>query len=116
MIMSETALTYLYLTLAIVSEVAATSALKATEQFTKLIPSLIVIMGYVIAFFFLSLTLKNMSTGIAYAIWSGFGIVLVSIAGWIFYGQKLDLPAILGISLIIIGVLIVNIFSKTVSH
>ena len=116
MIMSETALTYLYLTLAIVSEVAATSALKATEQFTKLIPSLIVIMGYVIAFFFLSLTLKNMSTGIAYAIWSGFGIVLVSIAGWIFYEQKLDLPAILGISLIIIGVLIVNIFSKTVSH
>ncbi len=116
MIMSETALTYLYLTLAIVSEVAATSALKATEQFTKLIPSLIVIMGYVIAFFFLSLTLKNMSTGIAYAIWSGFGIVLVSIAGWFFYGQKLDLPAILGISLIIIGVLIVNIFSKTVSH
>ena len=114
--MSETALTYLYLTFAIVSEVAATSALKATEQFTKLIPSLIVIMGYVIAFFFLSLTLKNMSTGIAYAIWSGFGIVLVSIAGWIFYGQKLDLPAILGISLIIIGVLIVNIFSKTVSH
>jgi small multidrug resistance pump len=114
--MSETTLTYLYLTLAIVSEVTATSTLKATEQFTKLMPSLIVIIGYVISFFFLSLTLKNMPTGIAYAIWSGFGIVLVSIAGWFFYGQKLDLPAALGISLIIIGALIVNIFSKTVSH
>ena len=114
--MSETTLTYLYLTLAIVSEVTATSTLKATEQFTKLMPSLIIIIGYVISFFFLSLTLKNMPTGITYAIWSGFGIVLVSIAGWFFYGQKLDLPAVLGISLIIIGALIVNIFSKTVSH
>jgi small multidrug resistance pump len=114
--MSETTLTYLYLTLAIISEVTATSALKATEQFTKLIPSLIVIIGYVISFLFLSLTLKNMHTGIAYAVWSGFGIVLVSIAGWFFYGQKLDLPAVLGISLIIIGALIINISSKTVSH
>lgn len=107
---------FIYLFVAILAEVIATSALKASEQFSKLIPSLIVIAGYVIAFYFLSLTLKTMQVGIAYALWSGVGIVLVSAAGYFLYQQKLDLPAILGIGLIIIGVIVINVFSKSAAH
>lgn len=107
---------FIYLFVAITAEVIATSALKASEQFSKLIPSLIVIAGYMIAFYFLSLTLRTMQVGIAYALWSGVGIVLVSAAGYFLYQQKLDLPAILGISLIIIGVIVINVFSKSASH
>ena len=109
-------MTYLLLFIAICAEVVATSALKASEGFTKLWPSVIVGVGYVIAFYCLSLTLRTMSVGVAYAIWSGVGIVLVAGAGAILYGQKLDLPAIVGLGLIIAGVLVVNLMSSSVSH
>lgn len=109
-------MTYLLLFIAICAEVIATSALKASEGFTKLWPSVIVTIGYVIAFYCLSLTLRTMSVGVAYAIWSGVGIVLVAGAGVILYGQKLDMPAIVGLGLIIAGVLVVNLMSSSVSH
>ncbi len=109
-------MTYLLLFTAIVAEVIATSALKAAEGFTRLVPSIIVVVGYAIAFYCLSLTLKTMPVGIAYAIWSGIGIVLVAGIGAVVYGQKLDLAAIIGLGLIIAGVLVVNLLSKTVSH
>lgn len=107
---------YILLSIAIIAEVVATSALKSVEGFTRIGPSAIVIVGYSVAFYFLSLTLKSIPVGIAYAIWSGMGITLVSIIGYYFYDQKLDLPAILGLALILIGVLVINVFSKTVSH
>ena len=107
---------YLYLGIAIVAEVIATSALKASEGFTRVGPSLVVLLGYGIAFFFLSLTLRTIPTGIAYAIWSGIGIVLISAVGWVWFKQTLDLPAIIGLGLIILGVVVVQVFSKTVSH
>lgn len=108
--------TYLFLGLAIVAEVIATSSLKSSEGFTRLWPSIVTILGYTIAIFLLSLTLKNLPTGIAYAIWSGVGIVLVSAIGWFGYGQKLDTPAMIGLGLIIAGVIVVNVFSKSVAH
>ncbi|RJT45045.1 SMR family transporter [Rahnella woolbedingensis] len=108
--------TYLLLGLAIVAEVIATSCLKSSEGFTRLWPSVITLLGYTIAIFLLSLTLKTLPTGIAYAIWSGVGIVLVSAIGWFGYGQKLDTPAIIGLGLIIAGVIVVNVFSKSVAH
>lgn len=104
---------YLYLLIAILSEVAATSALRASGQFTKLWPSVIVVIGYASAFYFMSLTLKSIPVGIAYAIWSGVGIVLISTTGYFLYKQKLDVPALLGMGLIIAGVLVINIFSKS---
>jgi small multidrug resistance pump len=104
---------YLYLFIAIVSEVIATSSLKAAEGFTKLWPSVLVIAGYASAFYFLSITVKVMPVGITYALWSGVGIVLVTIAGIFLYKQMPDLPAIIGMVLITIGVLVINIFSKT---
>ncbi len=109
-------MTYLYLLIAIVAEVIATSALKAAEGFTRLVPSLIVAVGYGVAFYCLSLVLRTMPVGIAYAIWSGVGIVLVAAIGAVLYGQKLDLAAIIGLGLIIAGVLVVNLLSKSVSH
>ncbi|ALL04564.1 multidrug transporter [Pedobacter sp. PACM 27299] len=107
---------FLYLFIAIIAEVFATSALKASEQFSKPLPSIIVVVGYVLAFYFLSLTLKTIPVGIAYALWSGVGIVLVSAAGYFLYKQTLDLPALLGIGLIIIGVIVINVFSKSAAH
>ena len=107
---------YLYLAAAIVSEVFATSLLKASGEFTRLWPSLGVVLGYVIAFWFLTLTLRVIPVGVAYAIWSGVGIVLVTAAAWIFYGQKLDAPALAGSGLIVAGVLVINLFSKTAAH
>lgn len=107
---------YFYLLIAIISEVIATSALKASEQFTKLTPSIVVIVGYGMAFYMLSLTLKVLPVGITYAIWSGVGIILVSVIGVLFYKQYLDAPAILGMLLIIVGVIVINVFSKSVSH
>lgn len=109
-------MSYLYLTIAIVAEVIATSALKASEGFTNLIPSLIVAVGYGVAFYFLSLVLKTIPVGIAYAIWSGLGIVLISVIGLVLFQQKLDLAAIIGMGLIIAGVLVINLFSSSVSH
>lgn len=109
-------MTYFYLVIAIVAEVIATSFLKSCEGFTRLWPSVVVAVGYVIAFYFLSLTLRSLSVGIVYAIWSGAGIVLVSIIAWIFLGQRLDVPAIIGIALIVAGVAVINLFSKSVAH
>ncbi|AKR55584.1 multidrug transporter [Youhaiella tibetensis] len=107
---------YLFLAIAIVAEVTATSALRASESFTRLGPSLITVVGYAVAFYCLSVTLKTMPVGIAYAIWSGVGIVLISAIGWFIFGQKLDLPAVLGLALIVAGVLVVNLYSKSVGH
>jgi small multidrug resistance pump len=107
---------WLYLAIAIISEITATSSLKASEGFTKLVPSMAVVIGYGLSFYFLSLTLKVIPIGITYAIWAGLGIVLLAIVGWVFYGQKLDTAAIVGIGFILTGVLIMNLFSKTVSH
>ncbi len=107
-------MSYLYLAIAIVSEVIATSALKAAEGFTKPVPSLIVVAGYISAFYFLSLVVKCMQLGVAYAIWCGVGIVLVALTGIFLYKQVPDIPAILGMGLIIAGVIIMNVFSKTV--
>jgi len=107
---------YAYLFAAILCEVVATSALKAAEGFTRLGPSLVVIVGYGLAFYCLSLTLRSIPVGIAYAIWSGVGIVLIALAGWLFYRQPLDGPAILGIALILAGVLVINLFSRTAGH
>ncbi len=108
--------TYLFLGFAIVAEVIATSSLKSSEGFTRLWPAILTVIGYAVAFFFLSLTLKVLPTGIAYAIWSGVGIVLISIVSYLLYGQKLDCAALVGLALIIAGVLVVNVFSKTVTH
>ncbi len=101
------------LLIAVVSEVVGTSALKASQGFTRLVPSLLVIAGYASAFYFLSLTLKSIPIGIAYAIWSGVGIVLVSVAGLVLYRQALDLAAVLGIILIVVGVVLLCLFSKS---
>jgi small multidrug resistance pump len=107
---------WLSLGLAIVAEVIATSALKASDGFSHLWPSVVVIAGYGIAFFCLSLTLRQMPLGIAYAVWSGAGTALIATIGVLVYRQKLDLPAILGISLIVAGVLVLNLFSKSSAH
>jgi small multidrug resistance pump len=107
---------WLYLTLAIIAEVTATSALKASEGFTRLWPSVFVIVGYAVAFYFLSLTLKVIPVGTAYAIWSGLGLVLIVLAGWLIFGQRVDGPAILGFALIIAGVAVINLFSQAAPH
>lgn len=103
----------LALSIAIVAEVIATSTMPKTQQFTQWLPSLVVAVGYGIAFFLLSVVVKNVPVGIVYAIWSGAGIVVVATVGWLFYGQKLDLWGILGIGFIIAGTLILNLLSKT---
>ncbi|MEY2906895.1 MAG: hypothetical protein RLZZ408_1366 [Verrucomicrobiota bacterium] len=108
--------THLILLLAILAEVIATSALKASENFTRPIPSLLLVAGYGTAFFLLSITLKTLPIGVAYAIWSGVGTALVAVVGWLYYRQSLDLPAILGLTLIIAGTLILNLFSKVSTH
>lgn len=107
---------YLLLLLAIVAEVIATSALKAAESFTRPIPSLIVVAGYVVAFTCLAMTLKTLPLGVAYAIWSGVGTALVAVVGWLYYKQELDLGAILGVALIIAGTIVLNLFSKVSAH
>nr|WP_284143625.1 SMR family transporter [Vibrio alginolyticus] len=106
----------LALSIAIVCEVIATSYIPKTEQFTKVMPSTVVLIGYGIAFFLLSVTVQTMPVGVVYAIWSGAGIVLVATVGYFVYGQRLDLPALVGIGFIIAGVLIVNLLSKTLGH
>ena len=107
---------WIFLCLAVVSEVIGTSALKQSEGFTKLWPSLVVLIGFGFAFYFLSITLKVIPIGIAYAIWSGLGIVLISLIGWFWFGQKLDAAAIAGIALIGAGVLVMNLFSNSIAH
>ena len=107
---------WVYLLLAIVSEVVATSALKSSESFSRLWPSVLTVVGYGVAFYLLSLTLREMPVGSAYAIWSGVGIVLVSLAAVVLFGQKLDLPALIGMGLIVAGVIVINVCSKSVVH
>ena len=107
---------WFYLGIAIVAEVIATSALKSAEGFSRLVPSLVVIGGYSLAFFFLSLSLRVVPVGIAYAIWSGIGVVIVGLVAWLVYGQALDVPAIAGMAMILGGVLVINLFSRTAMH
>jgi small multidrug resistance pump len=107
---------YLYLAIAIVSEVVGTAALKASHEFTRLVPSLIVVVGYATAFYFLTLTLRTIPVGIAYAIWAGVGIVLICLVSWILYRQTLDWPAIIGVGLIAAGVILINGFFGSITH
>jgi small multidrug resistance pump len=104
---------WIYLAVAILAEVTATSALKSTRGFTRLGPSLVVLAGYGVAFVFLSLTLRTIPVGVAYAIWSGAGIVLIAIVAYVVHRQSLDAPALIGISLILAGVVVINLFSKS---
>ena len=105
---------FVHLAIAILAEVIGTSALKASNGFTVLLPSLVVAAGYAVSFYFLSLALRVIPVGIAYATWSGIGIVLISIIAWIVYRQALDLAAMVGIGLIIAGVVVIQLFSSTV--
>ncbi|KAF1022288.1 MAG: Multidrug transporter EmrE [Paracidovorax wautersii] len=114
--MQPAAQAYGSLFLAIVLEVIGTSALQQSQQFTRFVPTAIMAVCYAGAFYLLSHTLKTMPVGIAYAIWSALGIVLISLVGYFVFGQKLDVPAIVGLGLIIAGVVVVNVFSKSVSH
>ena len=107
---------WLALAIAIVAEVIGTTALKASNEFTRLIPSIIVVVGYGTAFYFMAISMRVLPVGIMYAIWSGMGIVLVSIIGWLVYKQTLDLPSMIGMGLIIAGVIVINLFSKSVGH
>jgi small multidrug resistance pump len=107
---------YAVLVIAIIFEVLGTSAMQAAQHFTKLVPTLITVVCYAIAFYFLSYTLRVIPVGIAYAVWSGLGIVLISLVGYFVFGQKLDLAAVLGLGLIIAGVVVLNVFSKSTFH
>ena len=107
---------YMILLMAIALETVATSFLKQSEQFTRLVPSVITVVGYAASFYCLSMVLKHIPVGIAYAIWSGVGIVLIATIGRIVFRQHLDLPAVIGLAMIICGVVVINVFSKSVSH
>lgn len=107
---------FFFLSIAIIFEIIATSALKKSEEFTRLLPSIITIIGYCGAFYFLSFAIRTIPVGIAYAIWSGVGIVLITIIGAVVFKQIPDLPAIIGLALIMIGVVVINVFSKTTAH
>lgn len=109
-------MTYVYLIIAIAFEVVATSALKETNGFTRMVPSAIALAGYACAFYFLALVLRTMPVGVVYAIWSGAGIVFITAIAWIWFRQALDLPALIGIGLIMAGVIVINLFSKSVAH
>lgn len=104
---------WFYLSIAIVAEVVGTSFLKSSEGFTKIVPSFIVAVSYAVAFYFLSVSLRTIPVGVAYAVWSGVGVALISLAGLVFFGQKLDGGAILGIALIVSGVVVINLFSAS---
>ncbi len=107
---------YTFLAVAIVAEVIATSSLKASTGFTRLLPSIATVVGYGVSFYFLSLTLAVIPTGIAYAIWSGAGVVLISLIAWLVFGQSLDAAALVGMGLIVAGVVVINVFSKSGAH
>ncbi|MDU8945582.1 DMT family transporter [Ovoidimarina sediminis] len=107
---------YLYLVIAVAFETIGTSALKASYGFTKLGPSLLVVLGYAVSFYFLGLCLKVIPVGVAYAMWSGLGIILIAAIGWVLFGQRLDAAAILGLALILAGILVIHLFSKTTGH
>jgi len=107
---------WFFLSIAIVCEIIGTSFLKSTDGFSRFWPSAVVVVGYAAAFYFLSLTTETIPVGVAYAIWSGVGTTLIVLIGWIFIGQKLDFPAIAGIVLIVLGVVILNVFSESITH
>ncbi|MEP4195897.1 MAG: SMR family transporter [Aliishimia sp.] len=107
---------YVYLFFAVIAETIGTSALHASQQFSKFWPSVLVLIAYAISFYLLSLTLKYMPVGIMYALWSGAGIILIALIGWLVFAQKLDLAAVIGMSLIIAGIVIIQVFSKTAAH
>lgn len=107
---------YLYLMIAVLTETVATSSLQASQQFTRFWPSVLVVVGYGFSFYFMGLTLKFMPVGIVYALWSGLGIVLIALIGFLVFGQKLDLAAVLGLGLILSGILIIHLFSNSSTH
>lgn len=107
---------YLILLVAVITETIGTSALQASQQFSKFWPSVIVIVAYGASFYLLALTLKYLPVGVMYALWSGLGIVCIAIIGWVYFGQKLDMAAVVGISLIVAGIVVLNVFSNTASH
>ena len=107
---------WIHLFLAVICETIATSSLKSSEGFTQLTPTIIMILGYTASFYFLSLTLNAIPVGIAYAIWSAVGIVLITAIGYFRFGQAIDLPAMIGLFLIITGVVVIQLFSKSISH
>lgn len=107
---------YIYLIFAIIAETIGTTALQASQQFSRLWPSVLVVIAYGISFYLLALALKFMPVGIVYAIWSGLGIVMIAIIGFVVFGQRLDLPAVLGLSLIIVGILVIHLFSNSATH
>ncbi len=107
---------YFHLGVAILSEIVATSALKSSDGFSRLVPAAIAVAGYSVSFYFLSLALRSIPLGIAYALWSGIGIVLLAAIGWIWYRQSLDAPAILGLGLILAGILVIKLFSRAVGR
>ena len=107
---------WLFLIVAIISESIATNSLKATNGFRNIVPSIIAVVGYINVLFFLSLALRTIPVGVAYAIWSGVGIILIAFISWVYHKQILDMPAIIGIGLIVAGVVIMNVFSKNISH
>lgn len=107
---------YLWLVIAVIMETLGTTALQASQQFTRLWPSLAVVACYGLSFYFLALTLKFMPVGIVYAFWSGFGIMMIAGIGYVLFGQKLDLPAVLGLAMIIGGIVVIQVFSNTTSH
>jgi small multidrug resistance pump len=109
-------LNYIYFIVAVVFEVIATTALKQTDGFTRLMPSLVAVGGYALAFYFLSLPLRTMPVGIVYALWCGAGIIFITAIGWVWFKQALDLPALAGMGLIMAGVVVINLWSKTVVH
>jgi small multidrug resistance pump len=107
---------YLYLTLAVLFETIGTTALQASQQFTRTGPTLLVIVSYALAFYLLGLTLKYMPVGVVYAIWSGLGIVFIACIGFVVFGQRLDLPAVIGLGLIITGILVIHLLSDSTQH
>lgn len=109
-------LNFVYLLIAVAFEVVATTALKLTDGFTRLWPSLLSVGGYAFAFYFLSLTLRTMPVGIVYALWCGLGIIFITGIAWVVYRQVLDLPALLGLGLIVLGIAVINLFSKSILH
>jgi small multidrug resistance pump len=109
-------LTYLYLALAIVAEVVATTFLKLSDGFSKPLPSVVTVLGYAVAFYFLSLTLRSLPTGLVYAVWSGVGVVLIATIAWVLQSQKLDIAALCGMGLIVSGVVVINLFSSASPH
>ena len=109
-------MTYFYLVLAILAETIGTTALQASQQFTRPLPSALVVIGYALSFYLLSLVLRTIPVGVAYAIWSGLGICLTAFLGWLFFKQGVDLAALLGMALIVAGIVVINLYSKTATH